>query len=124
MQQNLSTSSSDKTIKRKKTLSLFIKLAVLFSALIVFSVVVIGPQYQESYQAALKDKVDRIMSIDEPKIVLIGNSNLAFGMQSQLIEEEFGMPVVNLGLHGSTGHPIIEEVAKLNVNPGDIYICC
>ena len=116
--------SNFKNDTAKKNVKLFAKLLIILAALIVFASVVVGEQYQESYQAALKDKVDRIEHINEPKIVLIGNSNLAFGIQSELLEEEFGMPVVNLGLHGSTGHPIIEEVAKLNVNPGDIYICC
>ena len=63
-------------------------------------------------------------SIDEPKIVLLGHSSLAFGIDSERIEEAFGMPVVNMGLHGGNGNAFHEEMAKYNVEQGDIYIIC
>ena len=50
--------------------------------------------------------------IEEPKIILIGNSNLAFGIDSEKIENSVGMPVVNLGLHGSLGNEFHESMAK------------
>lgn len=59
-----------------------------------------------------------------PKIVLIGNSNLAFGINSEEIEQEIGMPVVNMGLHASLGNAFLENMAKLNVCEGDIYVIC
>lgn len=82
------------------------------------------PQYDGEYNSALIDKVERLESIDEPKIVLLGNSNLAFGMDSPLLEENMGMPVVNMGLHGGVGNAFHEEMARLNVHEGDIYILC
>lgn len=82
------------------------------------------PQYKQGYNASLIDKINRLESIEEPKIVLIGNSNLAFGIDSSLLEAEMGMPVVNMGLHSGVGDIFHEEMAKLNVTPGDIYIIC
>ena len=84
----------------------------------------ITPQYDTSYNASLHDKIDRIESIEGPKIVLIGNSNVAFGFDSEMIETAFGMPVVNMGLHGGLGNSFHEEMAKLNVHEGDIYVVC
>lgn len=84
----------------------------------------ISPQYSGSYNASLVDKVNRLKSIEGPKIVLIGNSNLTFGMESQRLEEAFGMPVVNMGLHGGLGNVFHERMARLNVSEGDIYIIC
>lgn len=101
--------------------------AIFFStvvAMITFDFFVIGNQYSQNYQASIIDKVNRLTSIDEPKIILIGNSNLAFGIDSELIEKEVGMPVVNLGLHGSMGDGFHEKIAKLNINKGDIVILC
>lgn len=46
---------------------------------------------------------------------------MAFGFQSEQIEEAFGLPVVNLGLHGGLGNAFHEEMAKINVCEGDIY---
>ena len=85
---------------------------------------IIEPEYLYGYNASLIDKVDRLESIDDPKIVLIGNSNLVFGMNSELLEREIGMPVVNMGLHAGLGNAFHEEMAKLNVAEGDIYIIC
>ena len=84
----------------------------------------ISPQYLYSYNASLIDKIDRLEAINEPKIVLVGNSNLAFGINSEEIEDSFGMPVANLGLNSELGNPFLEEMSKLNVNEGDIYILC
>ena len=75
-------------------------------------------------QASLIDKVQRLENLHEPKIVLIGDSNLAFGIDSEKIEEAFGMPVVNMGLHGGLGNAFHEEMTRLNVTEGDIYIIC
>lgn len=82
------------------------------------------PEYEMSYNASLVDKVNRLEALKEPKIVLLGNSNLSFGINSELIEESLGMPVVNMGLHGGLGNAFHEEMAKLHVVPGDIYILC
>lgn len=114
---NLSTSSF------KKNVAFIVKL--LFAIFLLASYVnYILPQYEQSYDASLIDKVERIKTINKPKIVLLGNSNLTFGMNSELLEEQMGMPVVNMGLHGSCGNAFHENMAKLNINPGDIYIIC
>lgn len=90
---NLSTSNFKETGK-------FILKCFLFLALTIGFLLHLSPQYLGNYQASLIDKVERLESIQEPKIVLIGDSNLAFGIDSERIEEAFGMPVVNMGLHG------------------------
>lgn len=100
----------------------FGKLFCLLVVLLFFFGKIIFPQYLYNYNASLLDKVDRLESINEPKIVLIGNSNLTFGMKSELLEEAFGMPVVNMGLHGGLGNAFHEEMAKTNVQEGDIII--
>lgn len=82
------------------------------------------PQYAQGYNASLLDKVDRLESIEGPKIVLVGNSNLPFGINSRMIEESMKMPVVDMGLHGGLGNAFQEEMAKYNVVPGDIYVLC
>lgn len=82
------------------------------------------PQYNNGYNAALIDKTARLESIAGPKIVLLGNSNVSFGFDSSRIENAFDMPVVNMGLQGGQGSAFHEEMAKINVCKGDIYILC
>lgn len=107
-------------------------LKLLCLAAITFGMFVLGflclvfaaPQYKYSYNASLIDKIDFLKKSPSPKIILCGNSNLAFGINSKLMENEFGMPVVNLGLHGGLGNAFHEEAAKLNIQAGDILIVC
>lgn len=119
---NLYTFSSEKSFLTENV-KFFLKLFLL-AGMILSYLYHIMPQYEGNYMASLADKVERLESIEEPKIVLLGNSNLAFGISSDLIESEIGMPVVNMGLHGGLGNVFHERMAEYNVTAGDIYILC
>lgn len=97
--------------------------AIAFGAMLVWFVLfVIMPQDDLGYNAAIKDKYRRLKEIDSPKVVLVGDSNVAFGIDSGMIEEAFEMEVVNLGLHGGIGQTMGAELLKGNVSQGDIII--
>ena len=102
-------------------LCLFLLSAAVMAGVDVFWV---GSQHLGNYQASLLDKVERLQSLDGPKIVLVGNSNLSFGMDSSQLEAAFGMSVVNMGLHGGLGNAFHEEMCRLGVSQGDIVILC
>ncbi len=97
---------------------------VMLLFLFLFCFVLIMPQYEGDYQAALVDKVARLKSLEGERIVLIGDSNLAFGIDSAQIEKELGKPVVNMGMHGGTGEAFNEQAALLDVHEGDLYVFC
>lgn len=118
--QNLSTSSSEAGGIRR----VLIKFTAFFVLLTAFFFGCVAPQYSNEYTGSLMDKTDRLKSIDTPKIVLIGNSNLSFGIRSALIGETMDMEVVNMGLHGGLGNAFHEEMARVNVGPGDIVVVC
>ena len=108
-----------------KKLSLFLCLTILSGLLFTaFSYFIIGNSFQKGYPAAIIDKIDRLMTIKGAKIILIGDSNLSFGMNSALIEKEFNLPTVNLGLHGGLGNDFHEGMAKFNIGSGDIVVIC
>lgn len=106
----------------KKKIIFFLKLFVVCVLLFVFSFVVVTPQYSGNYQASMVDKVHRLDQMQGKKIVLIGNSNLAFGMDSKQVEQAFGIQTINMGLHGGVGNAFNEAVAKRNVCEGDVYV--
>lgn len=106
----------------KQILKLFLITTLIFSLLALFGFTVIKSQYTGTYQASIIEKENRLLSIKEPKIILVGNSNLTFGINSEMIENEFSMPVVNLGLHGGLGNSFHEEMSKLNIRTGDIVL--
>lgn len=89
-----------------------------------FNCFVVGNQYDTNYMGSVQDKIARLNSLPSPKVILVGNSNVAFGFESKLIEEALGMPVVNLGLHGGVGNAFLEEMAKVNIGEGDLVIHC
>ncbi len=82
----------------------------------------IPPQFTDTYDAAAIDKYHLLMNTDSPKIILIAGSNFAFGLDSEKISQEFGMPVVNLGLHAGIKPHFNFEMAKKNIQAGDVIV--
>ena len=107
-----------------KGFALILLVALMMLGVVAFHRYVIGSQYKYNYQAAIVDKIQRLESIDEPKIILVGNSNLAFGINSEIIQEKTGMPVVNLGLHASLGNKFHENIVKNHIGEGDVVVLC
>ncbi len=105
-----------------KTAALFISFCVIFIIATVVAVPLIPPQFEESFQAALLDKVDRLDNTTEPKIVLVGTSQLAFGISSDILEQEFNMSVVNMGLHGGLSDKFMWDMSLPGIHEGDIVV--
>lgn len=101
---------------------------IAIAAFIIFEVIVLGillvpgGTYRTSYQATIQDKYDLLMATESPKIILVGGSNLAFGLDADMLSETTGYPVVNLGLHAGFQYLFISELAKANVGEGDIVL--
>ena len=104
-------------------------LAILACVALLLPFIVVGvvtfalpPQYTQTFLGELSDKYERLNSIDEPKIVVIGGSSVAFGLDCAMIEEYTGMPAVNFGLYASLGTKAMIDLSKSNINEGDIVI--
>ncbi len=78
--------------------------------------------YKESYYAALPVKYDRINQVEGEKIVVIGGSSVAFGIDSKLMEKELGMPCVNFGLYAAFGLKPMLDLSRDAIEEGDIVI--
>ena len=78
--------------------------------------------YSKTYYAALVDKVHNLESHkNDKKIVLIGGSNVAFGFDSRLLENEFkDYKVVNFGLYAMLGTKIMMDLAIDYIGKGDM----
>ena len=99
-------------------------LALLLSVMIVAAAVLILPsQYDRLYLGELADKYARLRSYDdENKIVIIGGSSVAFGINSQMIEDNLGIPAVNFGLYGPLGVTTMMDLTRGHINEGDIVV--
>lgn len=90
---------------------------VFFCVFIVFNMNVDSSYYREIIK-----KRDLLVKTKSPKIILVGGSNLAFGVDSDTLSNRFALPVVNMGLMGGFGLKFILEQTASHISPGDIVL--
>lgn len=80
------------------------------------------PQFGNTFLGELGEKYHRLEIIGKPKITIVGGSSTAFGLRSDLLEDELGMPVVNFGLYATLGTKLMLDLSRASVKSGDIII--
>ncbi|MFG6356665.1 MAG: hypothetical protein K1W26_07575 [Acetatifactor sp.] len=100
----------------------------LMIALIVFEIITLGiltlprGRFHSSYQSMIQDKYRILKETNEPKIIMVSGSSSAFGLDQKMLEDATGYKVANLGLHMGFGYLFYTEMAKVNINAGDIVL--
>ena len=112
---------------KKLKITLFAIVALIavlspFVAITVFATAILPPQYSDTFVGALNDKYERLHSIEEDKIVVVGGSSVAFGLDSAKLEEYTGMPVVNFGLYAALGTKVMLDLSLDGIKEGDLVI--
>ena len=98
-------------------------LAILFPFVFLIGVAALVPsQHSNWYNAALDDKVAYLDSIEEPKLVVVGGSSVAFGLDSELLETYLGMPTVNFGLYADLGTKLMLDLSEDAIGEGDVIV--
>lgn len=111
----------------------FIKKLLCFSLnipLIIVCLMIIQKNIENSdldnYDFAMVDKFQRLQDTfnEDKRIIFVGGSNLAFSLDSEMIEKEFNIPVINTGLHAGVG--IFHEIDDIlpYVHKNDIIVLC
>lgn len=100
---------------------------LIFLLIAPVTIVLVGfcspPQFGDTYYGELSRMYDRLTNAEGRKIVLIGNSAVAFGIRSDLLEAEFpGYTAVNFGLYGALGTKLMLDLSKPNIGDGDIVV--
>lgn len=100
-----------------------VRLAALVTAVLatVAAIVFFIPE-KNDYSLGIELKHRRLAQFDTRKIVLVGGSNLSYGVDSKLIQQATGCPVVNMGMNGYFGVRYLLEEVKANINPSDIVV--
>lgn len=79
--------------------------------------------YLNTYLGALSDKYERLKHTSGKRIVFIGGSSTAFGLRSDLIEQELPeYKVVNFGLYGTIGTNAMISLSKVNIHADDLIV--
>ncbi len=79
----------------------------------------------ELYTYAAHKKIAFARKLDErglAKIVVCGGSSCAFGINTDVMQQKFGLPVVNFGMHAGMGAPVLAGLALKYTKPGDTLI--
>ena len=72
-----------------------------------------------SMVGALPGKLERAKALASPKVLLVGGSNVSFGMDGAEVSRALGQPVYNMGVYGSFGLKAMLDQASRVARPGD-----
>ena len=83
--------------------------------------------YQEAYYAELGEMYDRLYETEGKKIVIVGGSNVAFGLNGQLLEETlaskgYHYTVCPFGLYAAVGTSAMLDLSADALGEGDVVI--
>lgn len=83
--------------------------------------------FEDTYYAGLTRQIQRLDSSKKKKIVILGTSSVAFGIDGNLMEEELShasldYDVIPFGLYGSLGSKLMMELSLSKIGNGDIIL--
>ena len=110
---------------RKKIVVICVTLALLLSMPAVLLAWGFGlpAQYGDTFMGELKYKVELLKNTPGPRIILVGGSGVAFGVDSTLMERELpGYSVVNFGMYAALGTTVMLDLSEPYIREGDIVI--
>ncbi len=76
----------------------------------------------ETFYAATLDKHELLEKQTTPRLIFVGGSNVAFGIDSQKIVGDSGYNPVNMGLHAGLGLEYYFREIEEKIKPGDVLL--
>lgn len=74
------------------------------------------------YALVALDKHARLEQTTQKKIVFVGGSNLAYGLDSETVEKALGYTVVNMGMNAFLGVRYMLGEVEAALKPGDVVV--
>ncbi|MHB9291233.1 hypothetical protein Holit_00305 [Hollandina sp. SP2] len=93
-----------------------------FLFLLGLTVILLLPLPPHAYNLAILDKHRFLEVMENPKLVIAGGSNCAFGIDSLALTEALGIPVFNLGINAGFGLGRILEDTGSFLRAGDVLL--
>lgn len=103
----------------------FLTQAAIFACiqLAIFAVIYSRlPPQDEAYGAVVVDKHHRAQTTTGNRLLLVGGSNLAFGIDSASIQKSTGLQPVNLAISAELGTEFVLNEAKEFAHSGDVIL--
>ncbi len=98
--------------------SFVIFIIIIFSLILLYLI----PGNSRNYFAASIDKHKLLKITPSPRIILIGGSNLAFGLDSEMLEKELNYQAINMSLHADLGLKLMINEVKPYIKEHDIVV--
>lgn len=99
----------------------------LLPAVILCAIGFSASRFGDTYYGALAPMWKKLKTVEGPKIVIVGNSAVAFGVDSALLQEEleadgFEYAVCNFGLYGAIGTRAMLDLSEKYIKKDDIVL--
>ena len=80
-------------------------------------------QYGDTFMGALQHKVRLLRETEGKRMILVGGSSVAFGIDSSLLEQHFPeYQAVNFGMYAALGTTVMLDLSEPYIREGDIVI--
>lgn len=101
-----------------------IKISTFLSCVIAFFFItlIFIPENKANYLYEYHNKLERLDTLSEPRLILVGGSNLAFSLNSKMVSDSLNINVVNMGLHAGIGLRYMLDSIYKYIRKGDILI--
>ena len=96
----------------------FLALVIGVNVLLLWAV----PRDKNAYLCEYNRKISLMDTVDQPRVILLGGSNIAFGVDSRAIADSLHCHVINMGLHGGIGMRYPVEDCLQYVRPCDVVV--
>ncbi|MGB5769619.1 MAG: hypothetical protein WBM32_07080, partial [Crocosphaera sp.] len=80
------------------------------------------PRSSTSLLFAKIEKDTLLKKSPSPRLILVGGSNLSFGINSQMIKDSLGLNPINTGIHASIGLKYMMDDVLDHIRAGDIVV--
>lgn len=94
----------------------------LLPFIILFIGYLVVPVRKNDYERAYITKINRLENLEKRKLIFVGGSNLAFGLDSERIQDSLNIDVINYGLSVQLGLKFMIDDVSLYINDGDILV--
>ena len=97
---------------------------LLITAFILFFVssYIIKDKVKNKGRASVIDKTERLASTTSPRIILIGRSNICYGIDSKLLQDSLHLPVIDMSINARVGMCFYMNQLKPYLHKNDIVI--
>ena len=100
-------------------------LLLIVPAVLLTGAFALPSRYDDTFLGELKYKCRRLDETEGRRIVLVGGSAVAFGVDSGLIEQELpGFTAVNFGMYAALGTRVMLDLSEGSLRPGDVVVLC